>query len=201
MKHILFSFVDIMPTKRKTKKETRSIDLGLGIGQGSSGHIITSRPQGSSMRVGILLVVGFLAIMLVTSGFFVIQSIANPAVWATFIFFVGVIAFILFYEDNVFPSISSQKMLYAIGGWFLAFLTVPYVIVLIREFNFGLMILVSVLLVIQFPIWMRLFTTDERWELFKSNVSTSVKSGVKGTMVKGKETLKKPNKNRKIYRK
>lgn len=192
-----------MPAKRKQKKQANksSIDLGLNFGQQSSGNIVTSRPKGSSLRVAILLAVGFLAIMLVMSAFSVVQSHLNPATWATFVFFVGILAFILFWEDNVFPSLHSQKMLYAVGAWFLTFLTIPYIIVLTKEFNFGLMIFVSVLLVIQFPLYMRLLTTDDRWELFKSGVKKSVKKGVNATVSKGKKTMKKPNKNRKIYRK
>jgi hypothetical protein len=190
-----------MPTKQKRQKDKSRIDLGLNIGQRSSGSLITSRPQGSPLRLAILFSVGFLAIMLVMSGFSVVQSVANPAVWATFVFLAGILAFILFYEDNVFPSLNSQKMLFAIAAWFLTFLTVPYIVVLMREFNFALMIFVSVLLVIQFPLYMRLFTSDDRWDLFKGNVSSTIKSGVSKTVAKGKDTMKKPNKNRKIYRK
>lgn len=191
-----------MPKKTKrTTQQDHKVDIGLRLGQNSSGHLVTSRPEGSTERFVILTAIGFLAIMLIFSVFSVVQAYTNPAVWATFIFLAGIMAFILFWEDNMFPSLNSQKMLYAIGAWFLTFLTIPYVIVLMKEFNFAMMLFVSVLLVIQFPLYMRLLTTDDRWELFKNNVKDAAKRGADATIPKRGKNLKKPNKNRKIHRK
>jgi len=205
---VLGLFVEHMPTKRNSKKNRKqqkvNIDLGIGslTNKGTGGgNLITSREQGSASRLAILLIVGFMAIMLVASAFSVVQSYDNPAAWATFVFFVGLLGFVLFNEENVFPSLDRQRFVYAVGAWFLTFLTIPYIIVLINKFNFAIMVMVSVLLVIQFPLYMRLLTTDEKWNFFKGNVSKKVKTGVSATFKSGKKPRKKPNKNRKIHRK
>jgi hypothetical protein len=191
-----------MPTKRNKIKAGPKLTISSAlIGRPNAANLITDRPPGSAERMAIILGVGFLSIMLVMSVFSVVSAYENPASWATFVFFLGVLGFILFHEHNVFPDLHGQKMFYGIGAWFLTFLTVPYIILLLHQFNFGIMVFVSVLLVIQFPFYMRLFTSDERWEVFKVHVTSSFKRGMDATVAKGKKTIKKPNKNRKIYRK
>ena len=62
------------------------------------------------------------------------------------------------------------------------------------------MIFVAVFLIILFPIYARLFTSDERWNIFKEHVKGGVKGATVDKVTNYKRTKKSANRKRKIYR-
>ena len=125
----------------------------------SSGHLITSRQD--SGRYFVLISVIFLFMMTMMSVYAVCQAPASPGFWSVFVFFFGLLAFILLYEENVFPKIDREKIVYFISTWILAWLIiVPYFIISAVQFNFGIFILVLVFLAILTPLVVRLILTQ-----------------------------------------
>ena len=171
----------------------------------SSGHLITSRQSGSSSRIFVLSAFIFLLLMTLMSVYALYLLPASPTMWSTFVFFAGLLGFLLMYEDNVFPNLGREKIIYFIASWFLAFLVVPYIILSFTQFNIAIFLMVVIFLIFLVPLLVRVILTQTQWLDFKSKTKDSVKTGIKklkpggkGKIVKGKLTGQ--NRKRKIYR-
>lgn len=169
-----------------------------------SGHLITSRPYGSNGRILILAAAAFLLLMVLMSFGAVITVPANPAVWATLVFFGGLLIILIMNEENIFPVLPKEKKLWAICAWFIAFMVSPYIILNMSVFNFPLFVILIIFLVLLTPIVVRIVLPESQWYSFKSSVKDKVK--IKRTKKnekdsKVKDKLSGVNRNRKIYRK
>jgi hypothetical protein len=169
-----------------------------------SGHLITSRPYGSNGRLIVLFATAFLLLMVLMSFGAVITVPANPAVWATLVFFGGLLILLLANEENIFPVLPKEKKIWAICAWFIAFMVSPYLILNVSAFNFPLFVILIIFLVLLTPIVVRIVLPESQWSSFKSNVKSKTKlnKGKKNkTDSKSKNKLSGVNRNRKIYRK
>jgi hypothetical protein len=187
-----------MPKKIKVKSRVRRQTI-------SSGHLITSRPPGSSGRIFVLLSFAFLALMTLMSVYALTINPTSPGFWATFVFFAGLLAFLLLHEDNALPALDREKIIYFISSWFLAFLVVPYLILQVTSFNFAMFLVIIILLIMLIPLLTRLILTQTQWLDFKQKTKASVKTNIsklrpstKRKVINGRLTGQ--NRRRKIYR-
>ena len=187
-----------MPKKIKVRSRVKSRSL-----VGSS-HLITSRPYNSSGRWLVILSFAFLSLMSLMSVYALTLAPASPAFWSTFIFFFGLLIFLLMYEQNVFPDLEREKVLYFIASWFLAWLVVPYIVISFTNFNIAIFLLVIIFLIFLVPLSVRVVLSQTQWLDFKQKTKDSVKGNLsklrsgKKKIVKGKLTGQ--NRRRKIYR-
>jgi len=169
----------------------------------SSGHFITSRTYGTNGRTVVLLIATFLLLMLLMSFSAIFSAPSNPAVWATMIFFGGLLLLLLTYEDNIFPNLRREKKIYAIVAWFLAFMVSPYIIMYATTFNFTVFVIIIIFLVFLTPILVRILLPEAQWEGYKNSLKSKVNISrkIKETKSKKKNSeLKGVNRKRKIYR-
>jgi hypothetical protein len=193
-------------SKKGSQKTRTKIELSGHTFVNKSGHLLTSRPYGSGSRMGILLILVFLLLMTLMSVYAIVSSPFNPAVWATLVFFSGLLTIAIMNEDNIFPKIPSKKRVWAIATWFIAFLITPYIVVMMETFNFTFFIVILIFLVFLVPVVVKLILPPE--ESLSRKISDKVKekvNDVKKTSQKKKKTrksneLKGVNRKRKIYR-
>lgn len=195
---ILLLLLITMPKKTKIKIRGKQSVL-------STGHLITSRPPRSPDRLFVMLAFIFLVMMTLMSAYALIIVPFSPGFWATFVFFVGLLNFLLMYEQNIFPNLDRSKIVYFFIAWFLLFLTVPYILLTALTLNASLLVLVLILLAIFTPVIIRLILTQTQWFEFKKKTKESVKSNIsklkpgnKKKTTRGNVTGQ--NRRRKIYR-
>jgi hypothetical protein len=185
--------------KRKSKDSIAFLP-SIGLGAGRSGHILTSRPYGTSSRTTILVAAFFLLAFTLMSIYAVILAPLAPGAWDMLIFFGGLTLVLLGYEKNVFPDIGPNKIVALLAAWFLAFLAVPFLISLIQVFQLGVLIIALIFLLPLSLLAMRLILPDERWQDSKDNFKSKLHIGSKKVVKKAAIGVKGANRKRKIYR-
>jgi hypothetical protein len=185
---------------RRKSKDSVAFLPSFGLSGGRSGHIITSRPHGSTQRMTVLITAFFLLIFTIMSIYAVVLAPISPGAWAMLVFFGGLTLVLLSYEKNVFPDIGHNKLITVLAAWFLAFLAVPFVISLVQVFQFGILILVIIFLLPLSLLAMRLILPDDRWQESKANIKSKLHLRPKKTAKKVAMTVKGANRKRKIYR-
>ena len=170
-----------------------------------SGHLITSRPYGSPGRYVILFCAVFFLLMILTSVSVLYTTPLNPAVWATLVFFTGLLLLLLIYENNVFPVLCKEKLIWALCAWFIVFFITPYMIMNISYFSFPLFLLTIIFVLALVPIIARIAVPENRWIEIKHKTKDKIlhprsKQKAKKPVKRISDGLTGTNKKRKIYR-
>ena len=197
----------IIGAKSNKRKSVDSPMIFPISGKGKSSHLLTARPYGSSQR-GFMLFVMFIAFIFTLMSIYAISlAPTSPGAWGMLVVFVGITVLLLTYENNVFPDVTKKKIPFVVGAWFLAFLTIPFIVALFDTFNYGIMIFVIIFSLPLALMLMRIFMPEEQWQHGKDNVKTKIKTGAgkiktgsKKKILEKTSGLKGVNRKKKIYR-